>query len=137
MHGITLRWGHIRPIEKRMAIGIVAAKMIVYAGEDEEYYSFISKEAYNALNEWMKYREKSGELIDENSWLMRDLWDTGVVQGRGFVTKPKKLASSGIKRLIERAIWAQGLRKKLENGKKRHPFQQYTALENGSRPDAK
>jgi hypothetical protein len=24
---------------------------------------------------------------------------------------------------MERAIWAQGLRKKLENGKKRHPFQ--------------
>ncbi len=24
--------------------------------------------------------------------------------------------------MIERAIWAQGLRKKLENGKKRHPF---------------
>ena len=36
--------------------------------------------------------------------------------------KPKKLAASGIKRLIERAIWAQGLRKKLQNGKKKHPF---------------
>jgi hypothetical protein len=35
---------------------------------------------------------------------------------------PKKLASSGIKRLIERAIWAQGLRTKLEYGKKRYPF---------------
>jgi hypothetical protein len=54
---------------------------------------------------------------------MRDLWDAGVIkEGKGFVTKPKKLASSGIKRLIERAIWAQGLRKKLENGKKRHPY---------------
>src|SRR6476646_8305352 len=71
----------------------------------------------------MKYRQNSGELIDDNSWLMRDLWDTGVLkEAKGFVTKPKKLASSGIKRLIERAIWAQGLRKKLENGKKRHPF---------------
>ena len=54
---------------------------------------------------------------------MRDLWDTSTPQVRGFATKPKKLAPSGIKRLIERAIWAQGLRKKLENGKKRHPFQ--------------
>ena len=32
------------------------------------------------------------------------------------------MASSGIKRLIERAIWAQGLRSKLEHGKKRHSF---------------
>jgi hypothetical protein len=54
---------------------------------------------------------------------MRDLWDTRVAQGRGLVTRPKKLASLGIKRLMERAIWAQGLRKKLEPGKKRHPFQ--------------
>ncbi len=115
-----LRWGDIRPIEKEGKV--VAAKIIVYAGEDEEYYSFASKEALSALSDWIQYRENSGELIDENSWLMRDLWDTRVAQGRGLVTKPKKLASSGIKRLIERAIWAQGLRKKLENGKKRHPF---------------
>jgi len=54
---------------------------------------------------------------------MRDLWDATTQQVRGFITKPKKLAASGVKRLIERAIWAQGLRKKLENGKKRHPFQ--------------
>ena len=53
---------------------------------------------------------------------MRDLWDTKVPQGRGLAKRPKKLASLGIKRLMERAIWAQGLRKKLENGKKRHPF---------------
>ena len=118
-----LRWGNIKPIEKEK-MGIIAAKMIVYEAEDEEYFTFISKEAFLELNEWMRYRQKSGELIDENSWLMRDLWDTGALKdAKGLVTKPKKLASSGIKRLIERAIWAQGLRKKLENGKKRHPFQ--------------
>ncbi|MER5174410.1 MAG: hypothetical protein ABJB76_02120 [Candidatus Nitrosocosmicus sp.] len=118
-----LKWGHIRPIVEKEGNSVAAAKIIVYAQEDEEYFTFISKEAYYSLKEWMRYREESGELVDENSWLMRDLWDTRVAQGRGLVTKPKKLASSGIKRLIERAIWAQGLRKKLENGKKRHPFQ--------------
>jgi len=112
--------GHIRPIERDGKV--VAAKIIVYAEEDEGYFSFISKEALDALQSWLRYREESGELIDENSWLMRDLWDTSTPQVRGFATKPKKLAASGIKRLIERAIWAQGLRKKLENGKKRHPF---------------
>jgi hypothetical protein len=118
-----LRWGNIRPIMERDGLEVAAARIIVYAGEDEEYFTFISKEAFQGLKDWMKYREESGELIDENSWLMRDLWDTSIPQVRGFATKPKKLASSGIKRLIERANWAQGLRKKLENGKKRHPFQ--------------
>ena len=117
-----LRWGNIRPIEKD-GIGVVAAKVIVYAGEDEEYFTFISSEACLELQKWIKYREDSGEIINENSWVMRDLWDSSSIKdGKGLVTKPKKLTSSGVKRLIERAIWAQGLRSKLEHGKKRHPF---------------
>jgi hypothetical protein len=111
-----LKWGNIKPIEKEGKI--VAARIIVYAEEEHEYFSFISKEAYQALKEWMNYREFSGELVDENSWVMRDLWDTGIIQGKGFVTRPNKLATIGIKKLINRAIWAQGLRKKLENGKR-------------------
>ena len=109
-----LRWGHIRPIEKNGEI--VAAKIIVYAGEEDEYFSFISKETLEELNEWMNFREISGETIDSDSWLMRDLWDTQDIQGKGkgLVTKPNKLTSIGIKKLVNRAIWAQGLRKKLE-----------------------
>ena len=78
-----------------------------------------------SLKEWMNFRKISGEIIDENSWLMRDLWDTQDIQGKGkgLVTRPNKLTSIGIKKLVNRAIWAQGLRKKLESGKKRHPFQ--------------
>jgi hypothetical protein len=116
-----LHWSHIRPIEKNGEV--IAAKIIVYAGEDDEYFSFISPSAWHELSNWMKYRETSGEQINNDSYLMRDLWDTRVAQGRGLVTIPKKLTSLGVKRLMERAIWAQGLRKKLEPGKKRHPFQ--------------
>jgi hypothetical protein len=117
-----LRWENIRPIEKD-GIGIVAARVTVYAGEEEEYYTYISKDAYLELLKWIKYRQESGEIINGNSWVMRDLWDNDSLKnGKGLVTIPKKLASSGIKRLIERAIWAQGLRSKLEYGKKRYPF---------------
>jgi hypothetical protein len=113
-----LKWGNITPLKREGEV--VAAKIIVYAGEDEQYSSFISLEAWQAARSWMAYREQSGEEITENSWVMRDLWDARQAQGRGLVTKPKKLTSLGIKRLMERAIWAQGLRKKLEPGKKRH-----------------
>ncbi|MDN5847542.1 MAG: hypothetical protein L0H53_14855 [Candidatus Nitrosocosmicus sp.] len=119
-----LKWGHIQELKNKNN-ETIAAKIIVYAGEEDEYFSFISKEAFESLIDWMNFRELSGEMIDENSWLMRDLWDTQDIQGKGkgLVTKPNKLTSIGIKKLINRAIWAQGLRKKLENGKKRHPFQ--------------
>jgi integrase len=116
-----LKWSDIIPIEREGKV--IVAKIIVYAGEEDQYFSFITAEAYQALADWMKYREKSGEIITKDSWLMRDLWDVSKPYGKGLVTKPKKLASLGVKRLMERAIWAQGLRKKLENGKKRHPFQ--------------
>lgn len=116
-----LRWSDLKPIVRNEEV--IAAKMIVYAGEDEEYFTFVSPSAWKELLEWKKYRELSGESINDESWVMRDLWDTRVAQGRGLVTVPKKLTSTGVKRLMERAIWAQGLRKKLEPGKKRHPFQ--------------
>ncbi len=121
-----LKWGHIRPIVQNDSV--VAAKIIVYGGEDEEYFSFITREAYLALKTWMDYRVNAGEEISEDSWLMRDLWDTQINTGTGLITRPKKLASTGIKRLVERAIWAQGLRKKLDKGKRRHPFQAIHSL---------
>ena len=35
---------------------------------------------------------------------------------------PKKLQSSAIKRLIDRALWEQGIRHQLKNGERRHEF---------------
>jgi hypothetical protein len=78
-----LQWGQIRPIERNGYV--VAAKMIVYAGEDEEYFTFISSEAWQAIKDWIEYREKSGEIIKEDIWVVRDLWDTRVAQGRGAI----------------------------------------------------
>jgi integrase len=89
-----LQWGHIRPIERDGEV--IAAKMIVYAGEDEEYFTFISPEAWAALHDWINYRKDNGESISERSWVMRDLWDTRVAHWRGLAKVPKKLSSLGL-----------------------------------------
>jgi hypothetical protein len=118
-----LRWKHIEPILEDEEIR--AAKLRVYVGDMEEYYSFITPEAYKSLKEWMDFRASYGEKITENSWLMRDLWQTtNMNYGArwGLATNPKKLKSSGIKRLLERAIWEQGIRKPLAEGLKRHEW---------------
>jgi hypothetical protein len=52
---------------------LVAAKMIVYAGEPDEYFTFLSPEAYYTLKSWMEFRKNSGEVIKAESWLMRNL----------------------------------------------------------------
>src|ERR687891_1347495 len=69
-----LRWGHIRPIERDGKV--IAAKMIVYAEEDEEYFTFISSQGWEALRNWIDTRQAAGETIGDASWVMRDLWDT-------------------------------------------------------------
>ena len=47
-----LKWKHIIPI-KREDGEIVGAKIIIYAGEPEEYYCFITPEAYDSLKTWI------------------------------------------------------------------------------------
>ncbi|HET7149234.1 MAG TPA: hypothetical protein VFI73_12125 [Candidatus Nitrosopolaris sp.] len=118
-----LRWGHIQPI-RRGEGKTVAAKIIVYAGDDEEYFSFTTPEAYCHLERWMDYRKECGENIDENSWLMRQLWNTK--QGNyhhGTIEGASKLKSSGVKRLIEDALWTQGIRKISNLERHRYEFQ--------------
>jgi hypothetical protein len=73
----------------------------------------------------MNYRAEHGEKISQDSWLMRDLWQTTDMKYGamfGVATYPKKLKSSGIKSLLERAIRAQGLYKALPEGVNRREW---------------
>ncbi|MEM3734835.1 MAG: hypothetical protein QW158_07825 [Nitrososphaerales archaeon] len=65
--------------------------------------------------------ERQGEKIKPDSPVIRDLFhpDRG---GQGEPHLPKRLKATGVKRLIEDALKATGLRKPLE-GKRRHEFQ--------------
>lgn len=119
-----LKWNHVCPIFRDDKL--VAAKVNVYASEDDEYITFITPEAYLSLESWMKYRSASGEHVTKSSWVMRDLWNAARLpkkEEKGKINDPIKLQSIGVKRLVERALWAQGVRTTLERGKKRHEFQ--------------
>ena len=120
-----LKWKHIVPV-KNEKDEIIAAKIIIYAGEKEEYFSFITYEAYNALLDYIEFRWSCGETITGESWLMRDTWQSTNVSCKnrgGLATIPRKLKSSGIRSIISRAEWEQGLRIPLQDGEKRHEFQ--------------
>jgi hypothetical protein len=119
-----LKWKHVKPFHNEKG-AVVAAKLIVYAKETDEYYSFITPEAYAALKDWMDFRASYGEKITEESWLMRDIWQTTNIAHwakLGLATVPKRLKSSGIKRLLERALWEQGIREPLKEGERRHEW---------------
>lgn len=87
-----LRWKHVFPF-KDNAGNVIAAKIIVYPGDKEEYFTFITPEAYNALEDWMNFRSSYGEEITDESWVMRDIWQTTNIEyGANFslATCPKK-----------------------------------------------
>ena len=62
-----LQCKHVSPIIKDEKLQeeeqVIAAKLVIYADEPEEYYTFITPEAYYALTDWMDFRASYGEKI--------------------------------------------------------------------------
>lgn len=114
-----LRWKHITPIHDKETNEITAAKIVVYPGDREQYYSYLTPECYHALEEWMDYRSSCGEQINKESFVMRDIWQYDDKVG---IARPKPLNSFAITRLLNRAWQSQKIRPKLEKGSKRHEF---------------
>jgi len=126
-----LKWKNIIPIydEKK---SVIAAKIIVYEGESDQYFSFITPEAYSSLKEWMQFRQKQGERITGDTYLMRDIWNTGKIvvnkiesnltKGTsGIASIPKKADSNAIRQIFTRAWKIQNIRP-YDNSIRRHEF---------------
>ena len=104
---------------------IVAAKLIVYPGEPEQYYTYITPEAYSSLLNWMNFRESHGEIVTGESWVFRNIWETRNIRFselNKLASNPIKFGSTGVKTLLSRAWHIQGVRSELKDGKKRHDF---------------
>lgn len=115
-----LNYGHIEAVKKNDIV--VAAKIVIYAGTNDEYFSFITPECYHAIEEYIAYRKSQGEKITKESPVIRDLFHPDKL-GKGEPHLPKRLKPAGVKRMVEDALKGTGLRKPLEKGKRRHEFQ--------------
>ena len=119
----SMKWKHVTPIKREG--NIIAAKLVVYSGENEEYITFMTPEAYVSLQEWMDFRASYGEKITGESWIMRNMWRTVSMKygaKLGLAKEPIQLKSSGIRVMIDRALQIQGIRQPLTQGEKRHEF---------------
>lgn len=121
-----LRWKHIEPKTDPENGALIAASVIVYAGQNrgkkKQYRSFITPQAYSSLKSWMDYRTLHNETISGDSWVMRDLWRTSNIRrggAHGLAGFPHQLKHKGVKTLMGRALWRQGIR---TAPTKRHPF---------------
>jgi hypothetical protein len=121
-----LKWKHITSLKNENG-DTIAAKLLVYPNEPEEYFTFMTPEAYNAVKEWMDFRASFGEEITGESWILRNTWQK--VKPRyshriGLAKYPRQFKSAGIKTLVGRALQIQGVRSKLDlvNGEKNHDW---------------
>ena len=121
-----LKWKHVTPIyDETNQNQLLAAKLDIYVGEKEQYFSFITPETYNALKDYIDFRSLHGEFITGNSWLIRDTWqkiDKRHGHRIGLAKLPIKLDSEGIRRLLHDAWKIQGIRDTLQNPNKHHEF---------------
>jgi hypothetical protein len=129
-----LKWKHVKPKREENTGKLLAAELLVYAGEPEEYITFISPQAYNALKKYMDFRASYGEQINPNSPIIRNIFRTADVKRIkenplsngggtvGLVTAPKRLRSLAIKKLLIRAQVEQGIRFALPDGVRRHEW---------------
>lgn len=108
---------HITPIQE--GDKVVAAKMNVYAGEPDEYLTFISPEAYQDYKNYLEYREKHGEKIFDDTPIIRNHFGKRGSTVEVKVENVKRLAMQGLYAMITHAYWSAGMR--LEK-KKRHEF---------------
>lgn len=119
-------WEHLQ-LKHVIPVKDDCAKLLVYDEDNERYYTFVTKEAHDAIKKWIAYRESYGEKITPDSYLMRDLWptaDTNYKSGGavGLATHPKKLTTAAIQKILSRALQKQGIRQPLKKGSRRHPF---------------
>jgi hypothetical protein len=120
-----LRWKHVKPIIDDKTGGIIAAKLIVYADQPEQYYTFITPEAYNTLKDYIDYRISAGENITNDSWLVRDSCKTTDVKygaKASLATNPKPLKAETVEKLLGRALRIQNVRNPLTKEMRRHEY---------------
>jgi len=126
-----MKWKHITPIKDEKTREIIAARLLVYAGEDnDEYVTFMTAEAYKEVEQYLEFRASYGEQVTGDSWVMRTAFRTTDVNrpsnkhpgNMSKIDKPEQFHSEAIGRFVVRALQKQGLRDQLPEGQRRHEF---------------
>jgi hypothetical protein len=94
----------------------VAGKLVVYNGEPERYFTFITPECYLAIEKYLEFRRDNGEELGRNSPLFRDKFDP--VNGL-CNSNVEPMTAPAIRQYYNRLLYSIGIRKEM---KRRHEF---------------
>jgi integrase len=102
----SLKVGHLTEIEFKKSI---LYKVDVYAGTRDKYYVFCNFECYDAIQNYLNSRKRSGEQIHSGSPLIREQFNK---DNPFTINAPRFLSEKGIEHLIENILKRSGARNK-------------------------
>lgn len=83
-------------------------QIIYYVGTKDEYYSFTTPECSKYINEYLEYRARSGEILTDNSPLIRDTFE---INDLPRIKSPRNLSKHLLVSYIRTIAIKTGLRK--------------------------
>jgi integrase len=109
--------------EKKEDDKVVAGRLVVYRGEPEMHVTFISAEAVQVLNKYIRFRKDHGEQVNRTSPLFRDKFDPIKGEyGHGKEDATEKvipMTGPAVRQYYNRLLFSIGLR---NEKKRRHDF---------------
>ena len=106
--GIRLR--NIEKVQSESVYGEIY-KITVYEGFNEEYITFCTPECTTAIDNYLKMRERYGEKLNTNSYLIREQFD---VRDQFAISKCRETKASTLARKLIDLSERSGIRKKEE-----------------------
>ena len=94
-----------------------AVRLTVYPGETQEYFTFITPEAWGTLRDYLADREKRGEKIGPDTPILRDKYARVRSAHLGAASRPKALTNASIKSMMRDAIDKSEIRKRPKAGR--------------------
>lgn len=119
---------HVRDIEKSGDV----YKVTIYENDEEEYFSFITKEAYDAIESYLSMRKRMGENVGPDSLLIREQFD---IRDPFAIATPKPVKPHTIANKIAQLGERAGIREKtiLKEGEKGGSFRKTVPQVHGLR----
>jgi integrase len=97
----------------------VAGRLVVYAGDSEQYVAFVTYETCAALDKYLEFRKEHAEDVSNLSPLFRDAFDPIITTHHRSGKIPKEMTAHSIRQHYNRLLRSIGIRKER---KRRHEF---------------
>jgi len=109
---------HLSPMNSKDG-KLLAGLLTVYANTPDQYFTFITPECYGTIQQYLEFRKRNHEKVQEDVPLIRNKIRQGIPSHSSSRRNPKKLSTSSMVTTIWRTLIKSGVREQTDT--KRYP----------------